>query len=71
MVIGGAASVVTLLALAWVKELVGGSAAVFGADPNSAGVKTTITVFATILMYCVDVAINTGMIVCTCWFGCG
>jgi solute carrier family 45 protein 1/2/4 len=60
MIVGGAATVVTLLALAWAKELIGGFLWVFGVDPASNGAKTTIIVMATIMMYCVDVAINTG-----------
>lgn len=60
MVVGSVATVVALLALAWVREIVGGFLSVFGVDPSSAGVKITINVVATILMYCLDFAINTG-----------
>ncbi|KAB8245144.1 sodium/hydrogen exchanger 3 [Aspergillus flavus] len=59
MVVGGLATVVALLALAWVRELVGGFLGIFGADQASTGTKTAIIVFATILMYCLDFAINT------------
>ena len=60
MVVGGLATVVALLALAWVRELVGGFLGIFGADQASTGTKTAIIVFATILMYCLDFAIHTG-----------
>ncbi|KAK6813124.1 hypothetical protein RU639_010729 [Aspergillus parasiticus] len=59
MVVGGLATVVALLALAWVRELVGGFLGIFGVDQASTGTKTAIIVFATILMYCLDFAINT------------
>ncbi|KAJ5562543.1 hypothetical protein N7461_001304 [Penicillium sp. DV-2018c] len=59
MLVGGAATVVALIALAWVREIVGGFLSIFGVDPASAGVKTAIIIMATILMYCLDFAINT------------
>ena len=65
MIVGGLASVVTLLALAWAKELIGGFLGIFGVDPASSGAKVAIIVLATILMYCVDVSINTGKFVLT------
>ena len=60
MVVGGLATVVALLALAWVRELVGGFLGIFGVDQASPGTRTAIIAFATILMYCLDFAINTG-----------
>ncbi|OJJ41370.1 hypothetical protein ASPWEDRAFT_56501 [Aspergillus wentii DTO 134E9] len=59
MISGGAATVVVLLALAWVQEIVGGFLGIFGAHPESVGTRTTIIIIATILMYCLDFAINT------------
>ncbi|KAJ5794760.1 hypothetical protein N7457_001359 [Penicillium paradoxum] len=59
MVVGSVATVVALLALAWVREIVGGFLSVFGVDPASGGAKITINIVATILMYCLDFAINT------------
>lgn len=59
MVVGGAATVVSLLALAWVREIVGGILGTFGVDYHSTG-KTTTIVVATILMYCLDFSVNTG-----------
>ncbi|KAK2873753.1 hypothetical protein FQN49_002099 [Arthroderma sp. PD_2] len=59
MIGGGVATVISLLALAWVREIVGGTLSLFGAAPASSGVKVTIIVVATILMYCLDFSINT------------
>jgi solute carrier family 45 protein 1/2/4 len=60
MVVGGITTVLCLLALAWVREIVGGGLGLFGADRQSEGVQITIIVVATILMYGLDFAINTG-----------
>lgn len=60
MLAGAAATIVALMALAWVQEIVGGVMGVFGADGKSAAVRTTVIVFATGLMYILDFAINTG-----------
>jgi solute carrier family 45 protein 1/2/4 len=60
MIVGAAATIVALLALAWVQETVGGFLSIFGVDPASDGTRTTIIFFATVLMYCLDFAINTG-----------
>jgi solute carrier family 45 protein 1/2/4 len=60
MIVGAAATIVALLALAWVQEIVGGFLGIFGVDPASDGTRTTIIFLATVLMYCLDFAINTG-----------
>ena len=60
MVVGGAATVVSLLALAWVKEIVGGVLSIFGVKSTSAGAKIVIIIMATIFMFCLDFSINTG-----------
>lgn len=62
MIVGGAASIITLIALAWAKELIGGFLWLFGVDVASSGAKVAIIVLATILMYCVDISINTGKV---------
>lgn len=62
MVGGGAATLIALMALAWVKEIVGGFLSIFGVDPASSGTKITTIVLATISMYLLDFAINTGML---------
>ena len=58
MAVGAAATIVSLLALAWVKEIVGGVLSIFGVE--SAGIKIVIIIMATIFMCCLDFAINTG-----------
>lgn len=60
MVVGGAATIISLLLLAWVKDIVGGFLSIFGVDPVSSGTKTTIMIVATLMMFCLDFAINTG-----------
>ncbi|KAL4912507.1 hypothetical protein BDW62DRAFT_194376 [Aspergillus aurantiobrunneus] len=59
MIVGGAVTIVTLLALAWVREVIGGIFEIFGGDSKSEGAKITIIVVATIMMWCLDFAINT------------
>ena len=60
MVAGASATIVSLLALGWVREIVGGFLRLFGADRESEGVKITIIVLAVLLVYILDFAINTG-----------
>lgn len=60
MIAGSAATIVSLLALAWAREIVGGFLGLFGADRASEGVKTSIIVFAVLWVYILDFAINTG-----------
>ncbi|MCJ1470473.1 hypothetical protein MMC07_009118, partial [Pseudocyphellaria aurata] len=55
---GAAATAFAFLALAWMREIVHGFLGLFGADPNSGGVKVTTIVFAIVLIYVLDVAIN-------------
>ena len=62
MVFGGVLLAICLLALAWVRELVGGLFGLFGLDAQAAETKTAVIVAATLLMYCEDFAINTGMV---------
>ncbi|KAL2825594.1 hypothetical protein BDW59DRAFT_146038 [Aspergillus cavernicola] len=59
MIVGGAVTIVTLLALAWVREAVGGFIGIFGGDLKSEGARITTIVMATIMMWCLDFAINT------------
>ncbi|KAI9749800.1 MAG: hypothetical protein M4579_006736 [Chaenotheca gracillima] len=56
---GAAATIVCLLALAWTRELVHGALGVFGADPQSQGVKVVTIIVAVIFVYVLDFAINT------------
>ena len=64
MLIGTISTIIALLALAWVRELVGGLLGIFGAEPTSEAVKVTIIVVAVLFVYILDFAINTGKITC-------
>jgi solute carrier family 45, member 1/2/4 len=58
--LGGAiATMISLMFLAWTKEIVSGFLGLFGADPESQGVKTAIIITAVIGVYVLDFAINT------------
>ncbi|KAL0930985.1 sucrose transporter [Colletotrichum truncatum] len=58
--LGGAiATMISLMFLAWTKEIVGGFLGLFGADPESQGVKNAIISVAVIGIYVLDFAINT------------
>lgn len=61
MVSGTGATILSLLTLAWVREIVGGSLGLFGADRESNGVKNCIIILAVIMVYILDFSINTGM----------
>lgn len=56
---GAAATIVSLLALAWTKEVVGGFLGIFGAKRDDPGVKVTTIVVAVFFVYVLDFAINT------------
>lgn len=60
MIIGALATVVSLLCLAWAREIVGGFLTIFGVDRASFGVKIVSIMFAVTFIYILDVAINTG-----------
>lgn len=66
MIAGSAATIISLLALAWVREIVGGFLGLFGADRESQGVKVSIIVVAVLFVYLLDFAINTGIRSCPC-----
>jgi solute carrier family 45 protein 1/2/4 len=55
---GGLATIVSLMALAWTREIVGGFFGIFGVDKESRGVAITIMIFAVIFIYLLDFAIN-------------
>ncbi|OJJ78342.1 hypothetical protein ASPBRDRAFT_25927 [Aspergillus brasiliensis CBS 101740] len=59
MVFGGVLLAISLMALAWVREIVGSLFGMFGLDAQAAETKTAVIVAATLLMYCQDFAINT------------
>ena len=56
---GAAATVVSLMSLAWTREIVSGFFWIFGADPDGEFVKTMIIVTAVLGIYVLDFAINT------------
>ncbi|KAF2970562.1 hypothetical protein GQX73_g2981 [Xylaria multiplex] len=59
-VLGGAAATsFAYMFLAWIREIIGGFLGLFGADPQSEGVKTVIIIVAVIWIYVLDVAVNT------------
>lgn len=59
--IGGAiATIISLMFLAWTREIVSGLLALFGADPESGLVRYSVIVTAVIWVYVLDFAINTG-----------
>ncbi|KAF2474022.1 MFS general substrate transporter [Lindgomyces ingoldianus] len=58
-IIGGAiATILSLMILAWTREIVGGFLGIFGADRSSPGVKNCIILFAVVFVYVLDFAIN-------------
>lgn len=61
MIAGAAATIVSLVALAWAREIVAGILGLFGADAASDGVKVTAITFAILFVYILDFSINTGM----------
>ncbi|KAK3333450.1 major facilitator superfamily domain-containing protein [Cercophora scortea] len=56
---GAAATIVSLMCLAWTKEAIAGFLGLFGVAPESDGVKYTVIVTAVVLIYVLDFAINT------------
>ncbi|RDA92249.1 hypothetical protein CP533_5695 [Ophiocordyceps camponoti-saundersi (nom. inval.)] len=56
---GTVGTVVSLLLLAWAREIVGGISSLFGADTGSEGVRVAVIAFAVVGIYLVDIAINT------------
>ena len=60
MLAGAAATMVSLVALAWAREIVSGILSLFGAEATSHGVKVTAITFAIVFVYILDFSINTG-----------
>ena len=60
MIAGAAATIISLAALAWAREIVSSILGVFGADAASHGVKIAAITFAIMFVYILDFAINTG-----------
>ncbi|KAI9721519.1 MAG: hypothetical protein M1812_002281 [Candelaria pacifica] len=59
MIAGGIATIISLLAVAWAREIVHWLLQLFGADPESDAVKTATIIFAILFVYILDFAINT------------
>ncbi|KAF6241742.1 hypothetical protein HO173_000454 [Letharia columbiana] len=59
MLAGALATAISLLCLAWTREIVHGFLGLFGANPESHGVKVCSIIFAIIFVYVLDFAINT------------
>ena|ERR1700761_399315 len=58
-IIGGALStIISLMALAWAREIVGGFLGIFGVDKSSHGASVTVMIFAVVFIYVLDFAIN-------------
>ena len=62
MLAGAFATAMSLLCLAWTREIVHGFFGLFGADPKSRGVEVCSIIFAIVWVYILDFAINTGEI---------
>lgn len=58
MVGGAAATIVSLMILAWTREIVGGTLGIFGVDPASQATKTCALILAVIMIYILDFSIN-------------
>ena len=55
---GAAATIMSLMVLAWAAEIVGGFFSIFGANREGSFVKTSIMLFAVLFVYVLDFAIN-------------
>lgn len=60
MLSGAFTTAISLLALAWTREIVHGCLGLFGADPESHGVQVCSIIWAILCVYILDFAINTG-----------
>jgi solute carrier family 45, member 1/2/4 len=55
---GGLGTIISLMALAWTREIVSGFLGMFGVDKESRGVAVTIMILAVIFIYVLDFGIN-------------
>ncbi|CAK3835869.1 General alpha-glucoside permease [Lecanosticta acicola] len=58
MVVGAVATIVSLMVLAWTREIVGGFLRIFGVASDSQGTKTLSTILAVLMIYILDFSIN-------------
>ncbi|VDB87634.1 Bgt-474 [Blumeria graminis f. sp. tritici] len=63
IIIGSAATIVSLLALGWVREIVVSFFGIFGSNPESQLVRSSVLILAVIFVYILDFSINTGMMI--------
>ncbi|KAI9669799.1 MAG: hypothetical protein M1829_005054 [Trizodia sp. TS-e1964] len=56
---GALATIISLMALAWTREIVAGFLGIFGVPAESQGVKLTIMMVAVLFIYVLDFSINT------------
>jgi solute carrier family 45 protein 1/2/4 len=62
--VGGAvATIISLMILAWARELIGGFLGIFGASQESQWVKDTVLLFAVLFVYVLDFAINVSKLI--------
>lgn len=61
MIAGTIATIISLMSLAWTREMVGTVLGWFGAHPESGGVKNSTIVVAVLFVYILDFSINTGV----------
>ncbi|CAD6502364.1 BgTH12-04957 [Blumeria graminis f. sp. triticale] len=59
IIIGSAATIVSLLALGWVREIVVSFFGIFGSNPESQLVRSSVLILAVIFVYILDFSINT------------
>ncbi|TQS38771.1 hypothetical protein Golomagni_00715 [Golovinomyces magnicellulatus] len=59
IILGSVATIISLLALAWVREIVAGFLGIFGISPVSRQAKDGIIILAVFLVYLLDFSINT------------
>jgi solute carrier family 45 protein 1/2/4 len=60
---GAAATVLSLIILAWTREIMSWTLGIFGAGPDSDVVKTAVMLFAVMLVYVLDFSINVCMLI--------
>lgn len=60
MVGGALATIISLMALAWTREIVRGIFSIFGYGPETNAVHINTIILAVALVYILDFAINTG-----------
>ena len=60
MIGGTLITMISLICLAWTREIISGVLGLFGVDSHSNGVRVISIIFAVLVIYVLDVAVNTG-----------